>query len=100
MSTRAIAPVVGASVATVKRDVAAPGSNEPPATPAEPTFDPTPDWDLVNTETGEVLPASGENTPQPRTITGMDGKTYTRPEPKETPKPQRRRPSGTPPETV
>src|SRR5690606_14318130 len=31
MSTRAIAPIVGASVATVKRDVAAPGSNEPPA---------------------------------------------------------------------
>lgn len=30
MSTRAIAPIVGASVATVKRDVAAPGSNEPP----------------------------------------------------------------------
>lgn len=28
MSTRAIAPIVGASVATVKRDVA-PGSNEP-----------------------------------------------------------------------
>lgn len=54
MSTRAIAPVVGASVATVKRDVAAPGSNEPPAIPAEPRFDPTPDWDVVNTETGEI----------------------------------------------
>lgn len=75
MSSRAIAPVVGASVATVKRDVAAPGSNEPPAEePVVPT---------VDTETGEV---------QPRSITGMDGKTYTRPEPKEAQPVPRKRP--------
>lgn len=95
MSTRAIAPVVGATHTTVQADIRG-GRNLPPAspaTPAEPTFDETPAWDPVgvNTETGEVLPGSGENSPHPRSITGMDGKTYTRPEPKEEPyKPPRR----------
>lgn len=95
MSTRAIAPVVGASKDTVHRDLAARVSDETPAEGSHlresspgPTFDPTPDWDPVNTETGEVRPRSGEN--PPHSITGMDGKTYTRPEPKEASKPQRR----------
>lgn len=91
MSTRAIAPVVGANFATVSRDLATPpvadATPASPASPAEPTFDPTPSWDVVNTDTGEVT----EPAPQPRAITGMDGKTYTRPEPKEEPyKPPRR----------
>lgn len=53
MSTRAIAPVVGASVATIKRDVAG-GSFEPPAPPV-PTFGPDPVE--VDHETGEVYQA-------------------------------------------
>ena len=82
MSTRAIAPIVGASHETVSKDLQSPVRNLTPAspsTPDEPTFDPTPDWDPT---TGEVLAGSGENPPR---VTGLDGKTYTRPEPKEDP---------------
>lgn len=92
MSTRAIAPVVGADHVTVSRDLRAGVADETPASPespVEPTFDPTPSWDVVNTDTGEVT----EPAPQPRSITGMDGRTYTRPEKKESPeltKPRRR----------
>lgn len=84
MSTRAIAPIVGAGMTTVKRDLKAPGPGGPP----EP---------YVNRETGEIHEptvdyqaeankiissvAKGE----PQKITGMDGKTYSRPEP---PKPR------------
>lgn len=90
MSTRAIAPVVGANQATVVRDLGARDANASPAeAPAEPSFDPTPSWDPVDTETGEIHT-------EPRSITGMDGKTYTRPEPKEETEPirPRRRPIG------
>lgn len=80
MSTRAIAPVVGAPRETVRRMVAEGrdpnGSPASPSTPAEPTFDPTPAWDVT---AGEIT-----DTPEPRPVTGLDGKTYTRPEPKET----------------
>lgn len=55
MSTRAIAPVVGANQATVVRDLGARDANASPAeAPAEPSFDPTPSWDPVDTETGEI----------------------------------------------
>lgn len=61
MSSRAIAPVVGASVATVKRDVAAPGSNEPPAEPRQITgrdgktyTRPAPEPVTVDHDTGEI----------------------------------------------
>lgn len=117
MSTRAIAPIVGASVATVKRDVSG-GSSEPPAPP---TFRPldvtgwTPEevadqqvadeaveeqyqesvaeWEartghrvdrvtgeVIETPQGEVAPL----TPSPArpAVTGIDGKTYSRPEPR------------------
>lgn len=86
MSTRAIAPVVGVHHDTVASDVraTAPVGNPTPAPPTEPTFDPTPDWDRT---TGEVLAGSGDNPPK---VTGLDGKTYTRTEPKEAPKPRRR----------
>lgn len=97
MSTRAIAPVVGASRMAVQRDRDAIESGVTVVTP-----DPGP---MVNTETGEVsddyeLPAedgvSSEDAgagpsevveqlspvPAPtRSVTGLDGKTYTRTEP-------------------
>lgn len=74
MSNRAIASVAGVDRQTVRNDLREQvGKNSPPATPANPTFDPTPDWDSVDTETGEIQ--------HPRTVTGMDGKTYTRPAP-------------------
>lgn len=81
MSTRAIAPVVGASHMQVGRDLRSGVTDVPPASTDEPTFDPTPSWDPVDTETGEIPT-------EPRSITGMDGKTYTRPEPKEVDKPK------------
>lgn len=69
MSTRAIAPVVGASEATVRRALQVRHDDAPAPVP---TFDPTPAWDPM---TGEVVEA--------RTVTGLDGKTYTRPAPQE-----------------
>lgn len=81
MSTRAIAPVVGAGIATVHRDRAATGvPNETPAphAPATHTFEPSPWEPAINRDTGEIKTAA---------VTGLDGKTYQRPEPKErTPK--------------
>lgn len=92
MSTRAIAPVVGVSQRTVNRDMrtSAPESfdspdaagvpNETPAPHAlaAHTFEPSP-WDpAIDRDTGEIKTAA---------VTGLDGKTYQRPEPKErTPK--------------
>lgn len=61
MSTRAIAPVVGVDRTNVIRDLQVVQS-APPA-----TTDPA--------ERGETI------TQPSKTITGMDGKTYTRPEP-------------------
>lgn len=61
MSTRAIAPIVGASDRQVRRDVSG-GTNVPP--------DPTPPH--VNTDTGEIID-------EPVKTTGMDGKQYYRP---------------------
>lgn len=106
MSTRAIAPIVGASHDTVHRDLhAAPVRNltpapEPPTTPEGGTRSAsTPSVDIANVdkETGEILAdgspeivkLTGPNsvTSPGRTITGMDGKSYTRPEPT---KPRRR----------
>ena len=60
MSTRAIAPVVGAGIGTVSRDLNAGVPNGTPVAPEppEPTFDPTPTWDPT---TGEVV--------DPRTVT-------------------------------
>ena len=77
MSTRAIAPVVGANYKTVQKDVRE--SKVVQSGPASThTFEPSP-WDpAVNRGTGEIKPAA---------VTGLDGKTYQRPEPKErTPK--------------
>ena len=94
MSTRAIAPVVGASHMTVARD-----AGVPPVTPQTPspepqvaeregrTSDRMPTDSLRGSEAGaatpEVQSERVEPSPAPRpTVTGIDGKTYTRPEPK------------------
>lgn len=108
MSTRAIAPIVGANRKTVMKDVRESQvvQSGPPAQP--PTIATTEgvviaeqrhveldetDWD--EGEVAEVMDddnagvtCSNEPTPEPKPITGMDGKTYQRPEPK----PQRRNP--------
>lgn len=50
MSTRAIAPVVGVQHSAVAKALRAAGvsvGHTSPASPAEPTFDDTPDWDPV-----------------------------------------------------
>lgn len=79
MSTRAIAPVVGVkSDQTIRADLAQVRDDHAPNVPAAHTFEPSP-WDpAVNRDTGEIKTAA---------VTGLDGKTYQRPEPKErTPK--------------
>lgn len=73
MSTRAIAPVVGASQKTVDRDVRTIAGESSDSPAPVPTFDPTPAWD----------PTTGEVVEPARSITGLDGKTYTRPAPQE-----------------
>lgn len=75
MSTRAIAPVVGTHFDTVASDAKASRVGYPTPAPA------------IDPETGEVGPDYPEPTPTaagaiPATVTGIDGKTYTRPEPK------------------
>lgn len=69
MSTRAIAPVVGASHMTVSNDLAGVKDFTPAPNPAP----------RVQSATSAPSPA-----PAP-TVTGMDGKTYSRPEPKPEP---------------
>lgn len=69
MSTRAIAPVVGASHMTVQRDLESPVT---PVTPATPTVAP---------REFERLREAGLPTRVPAPVVGIDGKTYTRPEP-------------------
>lgn len=93
LSTRAIAPIVGASREQVRRDIAeAPDTNVSPAELASPsTSDPE---FVVDGSTGEVIEdaeivADEESAvvQAPTPITGLDGKTYMRPESK----PDRRR---------
>lgn len=64
MSTRDIAPVVGASTATVKRDVRAAGESSDSPEPVE-----------IAAGAANAAPDS-----EPKQITGHDGKTYTRPQ--------------------
>lgn len=101
MSNRAIASVANVDERTVRRDLAAPAANAAPAPrPAESelmagaewTPEPAPtiatgegviiaEQHHVDARTGEILD------PPTRKITGMDGKTYTQPQPRT---PQRR----------
>lgn len=86
MSTRAIAPLVGVSKDTVARDLQAPVSNETPEIPqveeAAPSVGDAPRVAVVEPEPVQAVGAA----PAPRpAVTGLDGKQYSRPEPK--PKP-------------
>jgi hypothetical protein len=79
MSTRAIAPVVGTTHTTVRRDLEAGGTNVPPQ--------PRSDAELLAGQPW-TPPTEPETTtrwglPKSDKILGPDGKQYTRPEPKE-----------------
>ena len=115
MSTRAIAPTVGASRMAVHRDLVA-GVTERDTSPAAPerinpatgevvpapTYRPTDvtDWtpqevdDLIDADEREHEAWKASTVPAPPKVVGLDGKTYTRPAPKETTKASgpRRRP--------
>ena len=77
MSTRAIAPIVGASHMQVKRDMDAGVTNVPP---------------VLSDDPGKIVRLTGPDSAA--TVMGMDGKSYSRPEPApeptEPPKPRRR----------
>ena len=86
MSTRAIAPIVGVTDRQIRRDISG-GTNVPPAQ--------TPSAEAATTAGDAEVEGSGEAVSDPPsapvrpTVTGLDGKTYTRPAPPER-KPQRR----------
>lgn len=93
MSTRAIGPVVGVSNKTVSIDLRS------PVTEVTPAVDRTtgeilapidfPVEDVAASDAGEEPGAGVEPSPSaapPRPITGLDGKTYTRPAPKAAPR--------------
>lgn len=89
MSTRAIAPVVGVSQKTVDRDTRQVSHHDSPQPKSDAELLAGAEWSpeavedepRFTDEPGHIQPVTG-------TITGMDGKTYTRPEPKEQPKPK------------
>jgi len=84
LSTRAIAPIVGVSHKTVARDIEPPVSNDTPE-PKAVASDTAGMGAAVNLDTGEVtepgdpLPVVTEHTftEKTKTVTGLDGKTYT-----------------------
>ena len=78
LSKRAIAPVVGVSHVMVTKDRQAIAGGNSVTTSAEPDYT-TDEADLiVNHDTGEIL-----DTPPSPKVTGLDGKNYTRPAPRE-----------------
>ena len=91
LSTRAIAPIVGATKSQVARDIAATpvpnGTPEPGATPAPAPAVAGPDASPTHERTATVNLDTGELTEEsaPAPIIGLDGKTYKRPEPKPVP---------------
>ncbi|PZE66942.1 helix-turn-helix domain-containing protein [Curtobacterium sp. MCBD17_021] len=100
MSVRAIAPIVGTSHMTVSRDLApvtpvTPAETAPPVGGDEDGRSPSttgewsPDDGFLNEATGEVTVGDiGAEipTPEPRTVTGVDGKTYNVPAEKPAPR--------------
>lgn len=87
LSTRAIAPIVGSSFKTVARDLEGVSSDTPQPTnePSVVTEEAEPFRVFADPQTGEVIePTVTEHTVTERvkTVTGLDGKTYTRPKPK------------------
>lgn len=93
MSTRAIAPVVGVSPRQAAYDRSAGVQSLhtcPTPEPAEVTPDVSPAPTPEPAEVAEVEEAPAtEVAAAPTTVTGLDGKTYTRPAPPEAPKPKR-----------
>jgi hypothetical protein len=98
MTTRAIAPVVGVSNKTVSLDQRAPVTPVTPQTPV-PAPEGEAEADAGITPRGEAVPSSvappedkgAPEPPAPRpAVTGIDGKTYTRPEPKPKAQPSRK----------
>ena len=93
MSTRAIASVVGVTHETVAQDIKSPVRNLTPAEPG-PTYRPADvtDWtpqevdDLIDADERELEAWKASTVPAPPKVVGLDGKTYTRHEPKETSK--------------
>ena len=101
MSTRAIASVVGVTHETVAQDIKSPVRNLTPAAHERidprtcevvppPTYKPTDvtDWtpqevdDLIDADERELEAWKASTVPAPPKVVGLDGKTYTRPEPK------------------
>lgn len=74
LSSRAIAPIVGVDRKTVDRDIAG-GANVPPADNATESEPRHPRLAVVDLGSGEVTDAE----PEERKVTGLDGKSYTRP---------------------
>lgn len=72
MSTRAIAPIVGASQRTVVNDVGWSAGEQSCSPDREP---------YVNRETGEIYETTADYQAEPQKITGMDGKQYPKPAP-------------------
>lgn len=101
MSTRAIAPIVGVDQKTVSNDLRREENSSPVEQPVSVSVVPpvrgddgqdaatgpvegeTPDPVAVNPLTGEVIdgPVTVTETHTIKTVTGLDGKTYTKPEP-------------------
>lgn len=87
MSTRAIAPVVGITDRGVRKSIAAQVGTRFPPDESE-SLDECRGRVLADAEaTGKVVKLTGPQSvtdPTPARVVGLDGKTYTRPEPKET----------------
>lgn len=93
MSTRAIAPTVGVAQMTVVRDSAQVKHSVSPGQKLAESIEAInaiihQDDDLIDAETGEVLSVTRQQ--PPASVTGLDGKTYTRPSPQAPTKPKRR----------
>lgn len=94
MSSRAIAPIVGTSHATVQSDVRSGGKSFPPAPAPAPAPEGEAEVGAGSTPQGEAPPAEPVEEVQPEpakprpAVTGIDGKTYKRPEPKPESKPR------------
>lgn len=96
MSTRAIAPIVGANHSTVVRDLNSGGADAPPV-PNQAAIDAArervaarfPREDHEQKNLSDLTPEDFIGKPA-ATVTGIDGKSYTRPTPKPTPAPRLR----------
>lgn len=95
-TTRAIAPIIGKSDMTVRRDqVRHPVASEPePEVIEDPAPAPQPEWASATTTLQQLTNPEPETTthglPKSDKLIGRDGKSYQRPTPAATPKPKRK----------